>query len=249
MNDSKADELKTLKKNRITSFILRFDLHPSSADFAKVINELGKVYDRLERRAGTKISFNLSGENSGVKSTEATDFILVHDEKKYRLSFANDWRTICFEAKSYIDRSTYVEPISQLHGVLSAVDSELMTTRIGMRFVNEFDSGELKNTSKVFIKDVANQIIKACSKDYVSRFIAQEMYNYNSDYKLKVQYGILNKYYPAILNNYDLYLDIDAFDNIHHSLSEWPEVLDALNHAAYNKFLEFMLPKYLEGLK
>ena len=86
------------------------------------------------------------------------------------------------------------------------------------------------------------------SKEKVSRIINQEEYNLDSS-KLRVVYGIPNKFYPAILNNFDLLLDIDSIDDTQESIGNWEQVLKNLNHAAYHKFVEFMLPKYLETLK
>ena len=86
------------------------------------------------------------------------------------------------------------------------------------------------------------------SQDNINRVISQEEYNFDNN-KCRIQYGILNKYYPAILKNYDLTLDIDSFDNTFQNYQEWDKTIDELNHTAYKMFVNCINEKQFNNLK
>ncbi len=82
----------------------------------------------------------------------------------------------------------------------------------------------------------------------ISRAIAYQEYNADGN-KTRVQYGIANKYYPAVISSYDLVLDIDAYFDTNILLEDWSAKISDLNHTAYSCFIETMNEKYLLGLK
>ena len=85
-------------------------------------------------------------------------------------------------------------------------------------------------------------------KKSISRVISQEEYNFSNS-KLRLQYGIPNKFYPGLLNNYDLVLDIDSYLDSRTIVSDWTLVLSDLNHKAYDIFQESISQNLLESLK
>lgn len=117
-----------------------------------------------------------------------------------------------------------------------------------MRYINSFQCKTPKDIAKVFNRDKAKTITSICQENKISRVIVQEEYNLENS-KLRSQYGIPNKFYPAVMTLYDLLLDIDSFDDTTHPFEEWDEVIRNLNHTAYDEFIKSMNPKYIESLK
>ncbi len=249
IENDKIEESRKLNKNKINNFILNFQLPPNLFDPVKVINNITPVFERREKRIIPNFTVNVkNNEDPVITKNDTIDHILINESKNFTITFKSDGSSFWFETSTYVDYRTYLDPLATVVEAIEKINSSIFSTRIGMRFVNTFPSLKLKDTSKVFQGDVAKNIIRGSSKEGISRFIAQEEYNLLNLF-LRVQYGIPNKHFPAILNNYDLLLDIDAFDIAQQKISEWDDVLKRLNHAAYHKFIEYLNPKYLETLK
>ena len=243
------DISRTLTKNGIRLFILRFDLMPlQSIDFIRIINSISESADRTEKRIKTGIKVDIKAGKSEVTNVTTEDYVLLNDTTGISMTFSKDANAFWFETKQYLDNKTYKYNIANIIHALNESDPNIISKRIGMRFINEYRCTTLKNISKIYNSRLAKNIIQMADQEYASRIIGHEEFNY-SNYKLRVQYGIPNKFYPAILNNYDLLLDIDAFDDTQQKLDKWEAVISELNHLAYNKFIEVINRKFLEELK
>lgn len=240
----------TLTKNAISKFIVRFDwMATPDINIVDIVNQLSKFYDRREQNIRTNVNLTFKDNQApGITQSQATDYRLIKESNNSVLTFIHESNAFYFETSRYVDCSIYGDSIKQVIDIIKEGKSDLKSTRIGMRFINNFHSSCIKETSKIFNSEVAKHLMFIASKEKVSRIINQEEYNLDSS-KLRVVYGIPNKFYPAILNNFDLLLDIDSIDDTQESIGNWEQVLKNLNHAAYHKFVEFMLPKYLETLK
>jgi len=75
-----------------------------------------------------------------------------------------------------------------------------------------------------------------------------EQYN-NGNYFVRVQYGIFNKFYPAVIRNLDVTLDIDVYYGGLRPIAEWTEDIRMYNHAAFDKFKEYVEPSYIETMQ
>ena len=71
----------------------------------------------------------------------------------------------------------------------------------------------------------------------------------NDSHRVKVQYGIPNRFYPSVITNIDLVLDIDVFAQGVLAIDEWNEVIKECNHSAYNMFCKYMKNTYIESMK
>jgi len=244
------EQERTLRRNGIVKFILKVDLMPDSKiDFVKIINEVSPNYDRTEKKIQPHIHINfLPSGQSEVNKTDATDYVLIKEDYRYSTIFSPLNNAFWFETSQYIDNSTYKAPMSKIIQSFKTHYPDISAKRIGMRFVNEFHLPALRHISKVFNKEVARTLTSMATREFVSRVIAQEEYNFSSS-KLRVQYSIPNKFYPAVLNNYDLQLDIDSFDDTQQIIDNWESSLVDLNHKAYRIFFETVNPKYIEELK
>jgi uncharacterized protein (TIGR04255 family) len=240
---------KTLTQNGINHFILRFDLSPlKEIDFISIINNISESADRTEKRIKTGIKVDIKNGKSEVTNLTNIDYVLINDTTGVSITFSKDPNAFWFETKQYLDNSSYKYNIASIIHALNEYDSSIMSKRIGMRFINEFKCPTVKKISKIYNIRLAKNIALMADQEFASRIIGHEEFNY-SNYKLRVQYGIPNKFYPSVLNNYDLLLDIDAFDDTQQKLERWESIISDLNHLAYSKFIEVMNPKFIQTLK
>jgi len=104
---------------------------------------------------------------------------------------------------------------------------------------------ELKKVFNKRQKAIVNNMLQ---KEFCSRAVAIEEYTY-PDMKSRVQYGVINKFYPAIIVNYDASLDIDVYDDGSNDIKCWDEILKKLNHVAYDLFKDTIDEKTVSGMK
>jgi uncharacterized protein (TIGR04255 family) len=248
MNQEIVDD-KLLSKNSISQFILKFDLYTNQAlDFSLIMNDISKYFDRTEKKTQTNFLFNINTNNSEVNKTEGFNYVLVNDTRRYSLTFSSSQNSITFETTNYFDKNTYSSIISEL--ILSAQrnNMEFKSKRIGMRFINNFNCLNIKNISKILNLSISKNLSRIALQENISRIICQEEFNYD-DSKIRLQYGIPNKFYPAILKNFDLLIDIDSYDDTIQEITNWANIISNLNHSAYKTFIHTINDKFLTTLK
>jgi hypothetical protein len=117
-----------------------------------------------------------------------------------------------------------------------------------MRFINNFNCLNIKNISKILNLSISKNLSRIALQENISRIICQEEFNYD-DSKIRLQYGIPNKFYPAILKNFDLLIDIDSYDDTIQEITNWANIISNLNHSAYKTFIHTINDKFLTTLK
>lgn len=240
-------ENRTLKKNAISKFFLRFDLIPDDClNFIELINTVSPKFDRTEKILKTHHQIDLSSEQ--VNRSNFFEYVLVNEQLKYSIIFSDLAKSFLFETSQYVSYKTYMDAFMIIKAALLTMYPKVQSKRIGMRFINVFPSSSLKNANKVFNNQISKIIIWTVSHEKTSRAIIQEEYNLQTS-KMRVQYGIPNKFYPSPINNYDFLFDIDSYDDSIHDIESWERVISDLNHNAYDKFIEFMNPTHIEELK
>lgn len=248
MKEGIIDE-KLLSKNSISQFILKFDLQTNiEIDFSLIINDLSKHFDRNEKTIQTNFQVNFTTDKSEINQIEGYNYVLVNDNHRYSLQFSNSQNSIIFNTSNYIDKSTYSTIITELIKSANTHKIQLISKRIGMRFVNNFSCNSLKSISKFLNTTIAKNLAHIGLKEKLSRIVCQEEYNYD-DSKVRLQYGIPNRFYPAILKNYDLLVDIDSYDDTLQENNNWENIISTLNHSAYNTFINTINQNLLTTLK
>ena len=81
-----------------------------------------------------------------------------------------------------------------------------------------------------------------------TRAIAVQFRTVNEQ-SLKVQYGVFNKFFPSVLKNYDIVIDIDSFSTSLVDVHAWESIITSLNHNAFATFAEMVSPIYMEKKK
>jgi uncharacterized protein (TIGR04255 family) len=246
-------EKRRLINNNITSFILRIDI---SNEFDCKIDEIAKGisdhFHRTERKPKKSITFMVKKEKLGsndFEEIEDEDIVLINEETNLKLTLIPEkiQSSIVFESKKYTDSSLYRNTLDSLIACFREKKSEIKSKRIGIRFINEFPCNNINNIKKIFDSKLANNLIGSVKKEKISRILTQEAFNYET-YKITFHYGIHNKFYPSILKSYDLFIDTDVYDDSSNDLDSWSEIVDKLNHIAYDKFRESINNGYIEKM-
>ena len=238
---------QTLPKNKITQFILRIDLPKDcTLDFRQLALDLKDDYVRFVEN--TEHNVHLDLDRHSVTERDFINYVL-HADNGVQLILNTSQKTISFESNSYIDNSVYVD---RLAAIIEKINNQgilgLMSSRIGMRFINLFPCEKKENIKKILQKPNDKAIIDSLAKVNLNRSVFVEQYN-NGNYFVRVQYGIFNKFYPAVIRNLDVTLDIDVYYGGLRPIAEWTEDIRMYNHAAFDKFKEYVEPSYIETMQ
>lgn len=239
----------TLAKNEIKKFILRVDLiNNEQLDIAKIAEKMSEHFDRTEKKQINRFSINFTKGSSEVTQGDSFDYVLVSEEKSISMTFSETQCAFWLKSNHYKDNSLYKEIMSNVFKVVGSLCGEVKSKRLGLRYINEFKCKTKRNISKIYGKRLSSLVRAMVSEeDMQSRVIGMEEYN-NDGFKMRFQYGIPNKFYPSVIAVFDLLLDIDSFIESESSVNEWEEIISMLNHAAYEKFVKEINPKFIEDL-
>jgi uncharacterized protein (TIGR04255 family) len=238
-------KFRTIINNNITQFILRIDFHlPAIIKFEEIISKLADTFDRTEKRLVSNFIVENHDGDLKINKKNSEDYVMISESPNLSVTFSPTQAAIWLETTNYKNSSTYKDIMGKIIEVIISVNSSLKSRRIGLRYINEFKCP--KSTQiKTFVNSIISKnILAMVSKKNISRIISQEEYNFENS-KLRLQYGILNKFYPSILNNYDLLLDVDSFDDAQQNLSDFEMTISNLNHRAYEIYFESINKKYL----
>ena len=233
---------QTLSKNKITQFILRIDLpKESTLDFHQLAMDLKDDYIRLIENKEHNVQLNIN--TNEVAHRDFVNYTLIADNG-VQLLLNSLQKIISFESNTYIDNSVYLD---RLTNIIEKINNQgivgLISSRIGMRFINLFPCERKENIKKILKTPNDKAIVESLAKDSINRSIFVQQYNYGN-YYVRVQYGLFNKFYPAVIKNLDVTLDIDVYyANV--PISEWFDTIKDFNHAAFAKFIEYVNPNYI----
>lgn len=240
---------RLLTKNKIELFLLRFDIVKDiSLDYKKIIDDISIYFDRTEKRSEMAFKINFTTDKMEGNKIDNPNYYLTNDKYKYSVTFSKTENSFWFETSNYINRESYLKIITCIMDSFKKNDINLKTRRIGMRFINKFVCLDKIHISKVFNSEIARNLKQRCLQENLSRLINVDEFNFDAC-KVRVQYGIPNKFYPAVLNNFDLLLDIDAYNDSVQELDNILSTVKLLNHCAYNMFVAKINSKLIEGLK
>jgi uncharacterized protein (TIGR04255 family) len=247
-----ADEIntnKTLSKNSIKSFILKIDLIMTDRlVIPDIASKISKHFDRAEKRQISNLEIAFTKGSSAIKHQNTFDYVLISEQSGVSMVFSETQNAFWIESSQYKDNSLYKNIIMIAIDSIIELCGEVQSKRIGLRYINEFKCEKAKNVNSIYGKRLTSIMRQMISKANKSRIIGLEEYN-NDGYKIRLQYGVPNKFYPSPITVFDLLLDIDSYIENTNSITEWSDVIKILNHSAYDCFVEEINPKYLEELK
>jgi uncharacterized protein (TIGR04255 family) len=238
---------RTLTKNKISSFIIRIDLDRSSnLDYNSISESLSKIFPNQEIQI--TYHYNVDLDTVSVKKVEAKKFIFKIEEQ-VKLEVSPIEKSIIFSSNYYTTDDLYKERLKQIVEVFATkTNGELQSRRIGMRYINSFPSmaGQIPKVLNISETKILKDSLE--KKDNLTRLIIVDEY-LKEDYRIRVQYGIPNKFYPNVISSKDIILDIDVFSEGLQSISNWFSIVTQYNHAAFDTFVSYVRADVIESLR
>lgn len=249
MNENRLEDDRTLAKNSIKSFILRVDLiENKEINIVKIAESISKFFDRTEKRQIKKFSINFTTGNSEKVGDDSFDIVLTSDKDSLSITFSELNNALWIQSTRYLNNSIYKDHIKRIIDTTMGINTEIESKRIGLRYINEFTCNSIKNINKFYGRRLSSVLKSMTNEENQSRVIGMEEYN-DGEYKLRLQYGVPNKFYPSVITTFDLLLDIDSYTETARGIQEWYDVISKLNHAAYDRFIKEINMKLLEEIR
>lgn len=250
MSEAKDDNSRTLYNNNITNFILRIDFNNRfKYDIDDVVRTFQDRFDKTETRLShPRINLKQHEEKLDANVEYITNTVFIDEREKCLLTFSPEPPSIVFETRRYVCNTIYKDLFQKLSDYFSSKYPEELSVRIGMRYTNTFSVNTDRDFSK-YLKPLYSRLVRSISNNerLCRTFIQQETVDDGN--RIRVLYGLINKYYPSVIVSKDLTIDIDSFIDGGILFKDWSETLKALNHAAYDTFEEMVNPKYIESLR
>ena len=239
-------ESKTLQNNKISQFLLRIDIMPGmSIDFKGLAEALSVDYGTV--RTELHVNYNVDMQKVEVNKEEYLTYVLGKAPNvTLRLNCFE--RSIVLTSTHYANNSVYKERMHKLISILKEANPEVAASRIGMRYINTFPCLKPSEISKYLNIAEANSIKETLKRDNISRAILVHEYQ-DGDYQTRVQCGVPNKFYPSVITNYELVLDIDVYGVGSQPIDRWEDSIRDYNHGAYAYFRQYVKPSLVEEMR
>lgn len=239
-------ESKTLQNNKISQFILRIDLMPGDIiDFQWLAEQLSQEYGTT--RTELHVNYNVDMNTVEVDKQKFLTYILEKSpDVVLRLNCFE--RSIILTSNKYKDNSIYKDRLSRIVKLLTVKHPDLAASRIGMRYINKFPCSKPADIGKYLNTSDANNIKSSLKREDISRTMLVHEYQHG-DFQTRIQCGIPNKFYPSVITNYELVLDIDVYGVGAQPITRWEESVRDYNHGAYLYFTKYVNPTIMESLR
>jgi len=239
---------RTLTKNKITMFIIRIDLDMASVlNYNEISDAIGQLFP--DRQTQILPHFNVNLDNVTIGKVEAKKFLYLI-EPNVKLEISPIDKAIIFSSTYYTTKDLYKERLRQIVEVFSTRTGDgLKARRIGMRFINTFPSNKDGNLPSV-LNAPETKILKEslAKKNDLSRLIIVDEY-LKDDYRIRVQYGVPNKFYPNKISSQDIILDIDVYSEGLQPIENWCDIVSIYNHAAFDTFMAYVRGEIIDSLR
>lgn len=188
----------------------------------KIVKAVSKIFPISEPQETIGLQFQIGGENpSNASETHATNWKFFSKSRDKSLTV--NAASVFVEYKTY---STFEEFLLQFSVVIDAFENvfpDIMGKRFGLRYISNVDlpSMQVQNASKIISKDLLSGIFSFPLPGKATRLMnIIEMKFEEQDISVRFQYGIPNVDYPSIIKNPKFILDIDAYVQASHTMSE-----------------------------
>ena len=239
---------RTLTKNKVSTFIIRIDLDMSSElDYGEISNALGKIFPNKQIQISPHFNVNL--DNVSIEKVEVKKF-LYYIEPNVRLEVSPVDKAIIFSSNYYTTNDLYKERLGKIVDVFAERSGGVLKAwRIGMRFINTFPANKDGNLPTVLNASETKMLKDSLAKkNNLSRLIMVDEY-LKEDYRIRVQYGVPNKFYPNKISSQDVILDIDVYSEGLQSIENWCDMISDYNHAAYDTFMGYVRGEVVDSLR
>ena len=239
---------RTLNNNKVSTFLIRIDLDESSnLNYGEISEELLRLFP--DRQIQIYPHYNINLDTKKIEKVEVNKYIYQIDNGVV-LEVSPVDKSIIFSSTYYTTNDLYKERLEKIVSVFNKfTGGMLMSRRIGMRYINTFQSFKEGNLPNV-LNNAETKILKEKKKKKsdLSRLIVVDEY-LKEDYRIRVQYGIPNKFYPGKISSKDVILDIDVYAEGLQPINDWCRIVTNYNHAAFDTFINYIRPEVFESLK
>lgn len=236
---------RTLPNNKITQFILRIDIaHNIALDYKFIAEKLKNDFENY--RTELHSNYNVNIDDIQVTKEDFIKYLLSTAATNIKLDSFE--KCIIVDLYQYIDCESYMPYLKKIIQILKSFQIEINARRIGMRYINIFPCSKISEINKILDSTDAKSLKESLNEEKIIRSMIVREYQYG-DSLSRVQFGIPNKFYPSILKNYDIVLDIDVYSSGNQEIDTWEESIMQLNHQAYDIFIKYIKESYLQTLE
>ncbi|RNC70134.1 MAG: TIGR04255 family protein [Desulfuromonadales bacterium] len=212
------------KKNFLKQVIAKIDFaQPLSdlnhASLVAVIAEIKKRYPIAEQATAFQQGIEITDQEIRSSKTEFPEwnFHGVDRDKSLKIN-QHFLQVLLTKYTSESDfRDDLLNPVSQIIGTRP----EVLIARTGVRFINIFDF-EIETFGKVkeyFTEPISDHLAAIANPEQCVRSILVSEYLLDET-KIRIQSGFFNPDYPAIIKRRHFVLDIDAYIDFPHQISD-----------------------------
>jgi uncharacterized protein (TIGR04255 family) len=142
-------------------------------------------------------------------------------------------------------KADFTEPLAEL----IQADGQQPVARTGLRFVNIF-SGLAKSfaeLSEYFHPMISSSLTNLVGGERCARQVQISEY-LDETFKMRLQAGIFNPDYPAVIIKFDFVIDLDCYVDTPHLISEVPALVNVLHAGIQSKFEALITDRLREVL-
>lgn len=237
---------RTLQNNKISQFILRIDLMPGAkVDFKWLAEQLSQEYGMI--RTQQHVNYNVDMNKVQVDKEKFLIYILgTSTDVVLKLDCFE--RSIVLTSSQYKDNGIYKERLHRIVTLLANKHSDMAASRIGMRYINKFPCTKPSDIGKCLNTSDASSLKNSLKREDISRTMLVHEYQHG-DFQVRIQCGVPNKFYPSVITNYELVLDIDVYGVGAQPITRWEESVRDYNHGAYSYFTKYIKPTIMDSLR
>ncbi|MCD8388516.1 MAG: TIGR04255 family protein [Bacteroidales bacterium] len=236
---------RTLKNNKIKEFILRLDFDMAQ-DFpgSDLVNWLKGRFQLT--RTEQQRHYRINDDKMEVKVEDFNRYVFVANNVTIRVDFLE--KAFTLTSQGYINNTIYKPLMAEIIEFLLSIKPETRLRRIGLRYINEFPEIKSSNLGKLLSTN-SSSFKKAFDKEtHLSRIVMVEEYQ-DEEFRHRVQYGFMNRFYPSRLTRYDFVLDIDVYSEGRQPLADCEATISKLNHSAHDTFILFIKEDFRNSMK
>jgi uncharacterized protein (TIGR04255 family) len=226
--------------------------HSLNSELVDVIRKRYSIFEpqkEIRKSLLFKVNGDVGGEVGGVSenSTEINKFVFHGENREKTITITPE--SIFVTLKKYESYSDFkLDIIDPIEKVLTT-ERNVQINRTGLRFVNIF--GDLiekyQDLDKYFSPMISSPFSSLVDGSNCTRNILITEYLLD-EIKIRVQSGIFNRDYPTKIKNKEFVIDIDAYIDIPHVVSDTKDFFDKLHKTIQEKFEAYITKDLREVL-
>jgi len=199
-----------------------------------IAESLKERFPIAESSKGFIQNVEISPEGPKTSQTNFSQWIFHGNDRSKTICINEHFINVSLKKYGNYDdfREDFVNPISKV----MELKNNIQIKRTGIRFINVFDNIEnYSEINKYFSSMLSNAFMNQYKQDDCTRSVLVFEYLFG-DIKVRLQAGIFNPDYPAKITRKHFVIDIDAFTDFPHIISNVQEYFGKFHEAIQNVF-------------